>query len=284
MRSCIYCGRELKAGEVCMCGASVKHREQKQNDEKNAKIAKESKQTENKHTNAYRTSYKTGYAGEEKSRPRRARAKSGSARSSLGNMFKNLWSYVREFIKSPVDKIASPGDLGKAAILAIAAIQGAALWLCMFFVLRGGGVGPFKIVASLLHFNGTEGYTTLAGMGISVLTGAVSGVILFFLYSGIFYFINRFIFRLQTAYWDFCVRISSTWIPFTVICVIGALMSVLSPVTLMILLLCGAVSAVVLTYEALRTEWITKSPGKVMYAMMLGYFIFFSLLCFLLTI
>ena len=76
----------------------------------------------------------------------------------------------------------------------------------------------------------------------------------------------------------------SAWIPFTVICVIGTLLSFLAPITLAILLLCGAATVAVLTYEALRTEWISRSPGKVMYAMMLGYFVFFSIVCHLILI
>mgnify|MGYP000500209081 FL=1 len=117
-----------------------------------------------------------------------------------------------------------------------------------------------------------------------MVSGAISGVILFFLYSGIFWLINRFVMRLKTAYWEFSIRLASTWIPFTVICAIGVILSMLSPVTLMILILCGAVSVAVLTYEALHTEWISKSPSQVLYAMMLGYFVFFTVVCYLITI
>ena len=38
---------------------------------------------------------------------------------------------------------------------------------------------------------------------------------------------------------------------------------------------------VVLTYEALRAEWMGKSYGKIMYAMLGGVFVFFSIICYL---
>ena len=188
------------------------------------------------------------------------------------------------FIKSPIDTISNPPHLGKAAIMTIAALQGVVLWLCMFFILRGGGVGPLKILTSLMNFNGGAGYSLVLQIILCMVSGAISGVILFFLYSGIFWLINRFVMRLKTAYWEFSIRLASTWIPFTAICAIGVILSMLSPVTLMILILCGAVSVAVLTYEALRTEWISKSPSQVLYAMMLGYFVFFTVVCYLITI
>ena len=188
------------------------------------------------------------------------------------------------FIKSPIDTISNPPHLGKAAIMTIASLQGVVLWLCMFFILRGGGVGPLKILTSLMNFNGGAGYSLVLQIILCMVSGAISGVILFFLYSGIFWLINRFVMRLKTAYWEFSIRLASTWIPFTVICAIGVILSMLSPVTLMILILCGAVSVAVLTYEALRTEWISKSPSQVLYAMMLGYFVFFTVVCYLITI
>ena len=135
-----------------------------------------------------------------------------------------------------------------------------------------------------MNFNGGAGYSLVLQIILCMVSGAISGVILFFLYSGIFWLINRFVMRLKTAYWEFSIRLASTWIPFTAICAIGVILSMLSPVTLMILILCGAVSVVVLTYEALRTEWISKSPSQVLYAMMLGYFVFFTVVCYLITI
>lgn len=296
LRSCIYCGRELEKDKVCDCSQSVMHRKKKEQSSENTKAKSNSgkENTKKNYSNPYKTetSYRTGYAGSEgrfdrirsKYRAKRAARKSSARPVNTKNFFSSLWRYIIDFVKSPVDKIANPGHLSKATILAIAAIQGAVLWLCMFFIIRGGSVGAFEFLGSMMSFGGAEGYSLIVQMLLSLLSGAISGIVLFFLYSGIFYLINRFIMRLKTAYWEFSIRLASTWIPFTVICAIGILLSMLSPVTLMIMLLCGGISVAVLTYEALRTEWITQSPGKVMYSMMLGYFVFFTVVCYLITI
>lgn len=290
MRSCIYCGRELEKGEVCNCPQSVARRNAKNSAEENT-------QTNEKYTNPYKTetSYKTGYAGKEsrferaKTRYKTKKAAKKTAAKKASNInpkgfIRNLFSYIVTFLKSPTDKISNPGTLGKGTILMIAAIQGIVLWLCMFFILRGGSVGPFKLIASLMSFNGIEGYKLVSTILLIIISGAVSGIILFILYAGIFYLINRFIMRNSAAFWDFSIRLISAWIPFTVICAIGAILSMLSPIMLLVFILCGAASVCVLTYEALKIEWISQSPGKVIYTMMLGYFIFFNIVCHLLLI
>lgn len=290
MRSCIYCGRELEKDEKCECPQSVAYRASKNKSSDNTKT--EPKKQNNQNPYKTETSYKTGYVGND-SRFERAKtkykAKKAAKQSSKVNVnpkgfFKNLLRYIVEFIKSPVDKIANPSHLGKGAILIIAAIQGVVLWLCMFFILRGGAVGPLKLLASVMKFDGGAGYSLITQILMCAVSGAISGVILFLLYSCIFWLINRFIMRLKTPYWEFSVRLASTWIPFTAICAVGVILSMLSPVTLMIMILCGAVSVAVLTYEALRTEWISQPQGKVLYSMMLGYFVFFTVVCYLLAI
>jgi hypothetical protein len=318
MRSCIYCGRELEKGEVCNCPQSYAYRQRKESaagsanaensgntassetknektkrsKPKNSKVNKKDKKKEQKATysNPYRTetSYKTGYAGndsffERKKTKARTRKAARSNGVGINSGFKGFWRYILDVLKSPIEKVANPGHLSKAAILAIAAIQGALFWLCVFFVMHGS-VGPLRFLANLMSFNGSEGYRVLLSMGAAVLSGALSGVILFFLYSGIFYVINRFLMRLNTPYWEFCVRLITSWVPFAVICAVGVVLSMLAPMTLFVLLLCGAASTAVLTYEALKTEWISRSPGKVMYAMILGYFVFCVIVTHLLLI
>ena len=285
MRSCIYCGKELEKGEVCGCRQSAAYRAAKDNTKSDSK---ETEQTYNSNPYRTETSYRTGYAGKDskfervKTRfhTRRAARKSVNPKGFM----KGFMRYIADFIKSPVDKITNPGQIGKAAILTIAALQGAVLWLCVFFILRGGPVGPIKLLAAAMSFNGSAGYSLIRMILLTILSGALSGIVLFFLYSGIFYFINRFLMRLRTPYWQFCVRLACTWIPFTVICAIGAVVSILSPVTIAVMLICGAVSVAVLSYEALKTEWISQPAGKVLYAMLLGYFVFFTVVCRLLII
>lgn len=264
MRSCIYCGRELEKGEVCDCPQSVAHRAGKQQSsaDKKHETKNEEKKTENKqwktqhnYSNPYKTetSYKTGYAGTEskferakmKRKARKAAKKARTTRTSTRSVnpkgfFGELGKYIMRFIKSPIDTISNPPHIGKASIMTIAALQGVVLWLCMFFILRGGGVGPLKILTSLMNFNGGAGYSLVLQILLCMLSGAMSGVVLFFLYSGIFWLINRFMMRLKTEYWEFSIRLASTWILFTVVCAIGVLLSMLSPVTLMILVLCGS--------------------------------------------
>lgn len=290
MRSCIYCGRELEKGEVCNCPQGAAYRASK-----NGGVKTESKaEKKNYNSNPYRTenSYRTGYSGKEskferaKTRYNTKRAAKKSAKRVNVNpkgFIKGFMRYIADFIKSPVDKITNPGHIGKGTILTIAALQGAVLWLCVFFVMRGGAVSPFKLLSSAMGFSGS-GYELVGMILLIILSGALSGIVLFFLYSGIFYFINRFLMRLRTPYWQFCVRLACTWIPFTVICTVGAVLSMLSPVTLAVLMLCGAVSVAVLSYEALKTEWISQPAGKVLYAMILGYFVFFAVVCHLLFI
>lgn len=289
MRSCMYCGRELETGEVCTCAQSAAHRARKSQDTK-------SKTQDNKenYRNPYRTqtTYTTGYSASEsrfkraqdKRRARRAAKKADYAKTGRKNFFRDLGVYILEFMKSPIDKIARPPHIGKGAILSVAAVMGAVLWLCMLFIMRGGNAGPLKFIGSIIGFSGKTGYSYVSQVIACIVMGALSGIVIFLLYSGVFFLINRFIFKLQTPFWEFSIRLISAWIPFTVICAVGSLLSILSPLTLLTLLICGAASVAVLTYEALRTEWISRTAGKVVYAMMLGYFIFFTLVCYLINI
>lgn len=294
MRSCIYCGKELEKGEVCTCPQSLAHR---QSNKKSSDVNKEENKNTN-YSNPYKTenSYKTGYSGtgsrferakikrnarkatRQRSKTTQGHTRTFNAKGFLGK----LWNYIIRFIKSPIDTIANPPHLGKGSVLTLAALQGIVLWLCMFFILRGGGVGPIKLLASLMGIG--MGYNLIGKLILCMLSGAISGIVLFVLYSGIFWLINKFIMKLQSAYWEFSIRLVSAWIPFTVICTIGVLLSMLSSMTLLTMLLCGAVSVAVLTYEALRTEWISKSPSQVLYAMLLGYFVFFSVVCCLIIL
>lgn len=283
MRSCMYCGRELESGEVCTCAQSAAHRARK-SQETNSKTQNNKENYQNPYKT--RTSYTTGYSASE-SRFKRAQDKRRArrtAKTDKKNFFRSLGAYILEFMKSPMDKIARPPHIGKGGILSIAAVMGAVLWLCMLFIMRGGDAGPLKLIGSIIGFGGKTGYSYAAQVIACVVMGALSGIIVFLLYSGIFFLINRFIFKLQTPFWEFSIRLISAWIPFTVICAIGSLLSILSPLTLMTLLVCGAASVALLTYEALRTEWISRPASKVMYAMMLGYFIFFTVVCYLINI
>lgn len=291
MRSCIYCGRELEKGEVCQCPQSVAYRQRKNNSSDTHRNTQKHKKSDKSYGGGNReeTSYKTGYAGGDsfferrRDRYRAKKAARAYSHTKTNGNFRGFWRYIIEVLKNPVDKIINPNYLSKAAIITIAAAQGALLRLCMFFVVHGS-VGPFRFLSLIMNFDINGGLKIILSMLLAIVSGAISGVVLFLIYSGIFYLINRFIMRANTGYWDISVRLASTWIPFTVICVLGAVLSILSPITLIVLLICGIVSVIVLTYEALKTEWISRTPSKVMYSMMLGYFIFFIIVCHLLLI
>lgn len=290
MRSCVFCGKELEKGEVCMCPQSVERRAKKNHTEENNARANTSQSAGSnfKAEQAERTTYKTGYTapqGKFKRAWNRHKARQKSRESiNPGGFFRELLSFVKAFIKSPIDKIINPPNIGKASMLTIAAIQGAVTWLSLYFVYTGINRSVFSILGSVLGFAGMQGYSSIIKLLICIVLGAVSGVTLFFIYTGIFYFINKFVLKNDVKYWDFAVRLSLTGIPLTVLGLIGVLCSFFSLTTLAILILCGLISLVVLTYEALRTEWINKSPGTVMYSMMAGFFVFLTVICYLIRI
>lgn len=277
MRSCIYCGRELGKDEVCNCPQSVARRMQKQSESPNT--GADGANTEKSQSGGSRTTYKTGYTGSRSRFDRakdRYKAKKAVKRPDTGG--RAFFSFVKEFIKAPVDKIINPPRIGRATMLFIAAAEGAVGWLSMFFLYTGMNRSVFGILGKLLGFGGIEGYSALARMVLCALLGAVSGIVLFFMYTGVFWLINRFIFKSKTEYWDFSTRLSLIGIPFTVLGALGVALSIFSLRTLMLLLVCGLVSSIVLMYEALKTEWINRSSGAVMYAMMGGLFILFTVI------
>lgn len=303
MRTCMYCGRELEKDEKCTCPQSKARRgetdsgageekepEQKKEQKKQKKEQKKEQKKQKANPNysdPYRTntSYRTGYAGGDSGFGgvnEQYRAKRAAKNRVSGGFWNNIWQYIVRSIRTPVEAVTNPTQLGKGAMLSIAAVMGALLWLCVFFILRGGAVGPFRLIASAMGFGG--GYTLILSILAAIVSGAVGGVVMFFLYTGIFYLINKFIMHMRTPYWDFCVRLVSAWVPFTVICLIGTALSLFSPYTLIALVLCGAAVTAVLTYEALKTEWCAFPPSRIVYSMLLGYFVFLSVMAHLLLI
>ena len=285
MRSCIYCGKELEKGEVCSCPQSEARR-RAQNDSNH-------QSTENSYGTNYntydtqtsQTSYRTGYTKKESKIKRmweRFKMKRSIKRANRqSRVCIGLLDTVKRFIKSPVETIMNPPYIGMGAMVAIAAIQGAATWLCVYCIMYNINRGIVKTLASLMSLYSMQGYANVMNVSLALFSGALTGILLFFVYTGIFYFINRVIFRLNTDYSSFSQRLVLAGIPMTVVGIIGTLLSFISSTTLVILLICGAISWVILTYEALRAEWSGKSYGKIMYASLAGFFVFFSIICYL---
>lgn len=271
MRTCMYCGKELKEGERCDCYMSRQRRgetDTAQNTDKgDNKKEKERKKTNN-------TSYKTGYAGSdnrfERARDRYRAKKEARKNAGKSGFWSDLWHYIVCAVKNPIDAVTNPRDLSKGALMLIAVAVGIIAWLCAYFITHGGAVGPVKVTASFMGFS--EGWTLNLKLLAVVLSGAVGGIVAFFLYTGVFYLINKFIIRSQTPYWQFCQRVITAWIPTAVIGVIGSLLGIFSLSALIAVALCGAAALVALTYEGLKTEWINASPQKVFLSMLLGFF------------
>ena len=287
MRSCIYCGRELEKGEICSCPQSAAFRAAKTNQ---AQDSQSYSQTGSSYREGEsRTSYHTGYTAKEgriKHAWNRGKAKWHAAKSERSgkDFAKGFGNVIWESVKAPVTAIENARAMNTASILVLAALQGAAMWLCMYFITTNVRRGPLAMLASLMAINGMEGYHNIAHMLMVVVSGALSGIILFFLYTGIFFLINRFLFKNNSKYWDFSQRLVLAGIPFIIVGVFGIFFSMISSTTLLILLLCGWVGWVTLTYEALKAEWYSKTPDKVAYAMLLGLFVFFTIVCYLIRL
>ena len=293
MRSCAYCGKNLEPGEVCDCPQSVARRQKSggssQQNTSNETSGSEKQSSYNPYEN--NTTYRTGYTQEEsrvkrawnRYRMKRDTEKTTKTRSGDG-FFKRLLSLVVSTMRSPVDSVMNPPHVGRITILLIAAVMGAVLRMCVYFAVTGLSRSPFGLLAAIMSFGGRAGYKIIADGMVTALMGAVSGSVLFILYSGIFWFINRMVIRSRIGFWEFSERMIVTCIPMTVIGLVGLLLAMLSTSTLIILAGCGVLSTAVLTYEALRTEWINRSPGKTMYLMMLGMFVFISIIYSLLII
>lgn len=272
MRECIYCGRQLEKGEVCTCAMSAAKRREREEAAQNTQA--------DKTTDKAREREQKKQAKREAKRERQAqkRAKhnsySGFGKAQSINAIANAWRLFKDFIKSPVETVMNPGDMGKAEIFILVIIEGIIGGLCAFSIVTGASRGPFSFLGNILGFKGISGYSVLLGWLLSALSGSVSGIIIFFIYSGVFYLVNRWIFKQFTPYWDFVKRFAFVAIPISVVGIIGIVLGMFSQQTFMLLLLCGAVGTVVLTYELLRSVWYSKSAAKTMYIMVLCIFIF----------
>lgn len=306
MRSCIYCGKELAPGEKCDCKQSVahktasgtesetdnnktsknnsKHKEKKaqgqEKKEKKAKSAGNDFYQGSAYNDPTRTAYRAGYTKKdnpfksafEKAKARkRARRMSGFRRGQFGKgFFRDLLTALR----FPVQAVQNPKHMSMWQMLVLWAIQGALAWLGIFFIVTRSARGPFALLGNLLAFNGIQGYKTVLYILLAMFSGGIAGILVFFLYTGIFFGINRFIMRdASTRYTSFCERFAMTALPFSAIALVGTAVSLISTTTFITLLVCGAAIFAVLTYEALRTQWAWVPADRTLMCLMLGFFI-----------
>lgn len=285
MRECIYCGRQLEKGEQCTCAVSVAKRREREEREKaerpKSKADIRAEQREQKKKEKERA--KSEKIREKAARENARRANAYSGRINKG-AFSNVWRLFKSFIKSPIETIMNPGEMSVTEIMIFVIFEGFIAGLCTYSVVTGASRGSLRLLGNLLGFHGMSGYNYVFGWIISAFSGAVGGIVTFLLYTGIFYFINKWIFKQFTPYWEFSKRFVFTAIPFTIIGAIGVLLGLFSQTTFAVMLICGGAGMVILTYEILRSMWYSKSASKTMYAMMAGLLIFMMIALYIVRI
>ncbi|MCH5212048.1 MAG: hypothetical protein J1G06_03455 [Oscillospiraceae bacterium] len=294
MRECIYCGKQLEKGEVCTCALSVaKRREKAQQDEKeSSETKKESKQE------ARAEKAKEKAQAKERAKQAREREKNtkrqqytnygntafgrssfrGGFKGMSGNPFVNAWKLLVSFLKSPIETVMNPGRMGIAEILIMVIIEGIICGLCAFAIITGAPRGILSQVGNIMGFGGTDGFTMLGLWLRAALSGAVSGLVFFFVYSGIFFAVSKWIFRQFTPYWDFVKRFVFVGLPITVVGIVGTILGLFALRTFIVLIICGLAGSVILTYELLRSMWSAKTAVRTMYAMLICMFVFFTVM------
>ena len=70
-------------------------------------------------------------------------------------------------------------------------------------------------------------------------------------------------------------------LPMTLIGVLGVILGIFSQTTFAILLLCGLAGNIAITYEVLRSMWSSKSASRTLYAMMIGIFVFLTVIMYI---
>lgn len=266
MRECIYCGRQLEKGEQCMCAMSVAKRRERENNEGTQKENTKEKAREQKKQEKAKQ--------KEEKRAKRAAAFSQAKSGVSKNAFVNVWRLFVSFVRSPLDTVMNPGIINKAEIFIFIIIEGIINGLCAYSVVTGAGRGPFKMLGNLMGLRGAAGYKVIMGWLGSALSGAIGGILIFLLFCGIFYFINKFIFKQFTSFWDFARRFVFAPIPSTVIGAIGVVLGMFSRTTFIVLIISGLCGSVALIYEILRSVWYSKSASRTLYTMMAGIFVF----------
>ena len=128
MRECIYCGRQLEAGENCSCAMSEARRRAK-NAEQPQEPTKEQKREEMKRKKQADKQEKK----EHKARMRQARRtqRSFGKNADIGGAFYDFKRLLIAFIKSPVDTVMNPGEMSKMVVLLFVIIEGLFGGMCV---------------------------------------------------------------------------------------------------------------------------------------------------------
>lgn len=292
MRSCAYCGRDLADGEQCNCPQAVARRNGNNNgtdNQNNSQHTSESQNTTSGHSgwNYTHGSYQTGYTKKENKFKRTWERRKAKAQARVKTNHAGLWNEVSSCVKrafrSPVDAMINPRIMSSKAIVLLSAIQGAIIWLCMYLLRKGVVRSPFGLMLSILTVNPYKS-NSLLWILATIVSGALGGILFFVIYNGIFCLIDKFIFRQNGSFWNMAQRLICAPIPFTLICVIGCVFGLISSTSLAIMIICGIIAMLALTYEALKAQWVSYSSTKILYSMMLGFFIIVSIICYIIRL
>lgn len=266
MRECIYCGRQLEKGEQCTCAMSEAKRRAKSESQgaANAEEPKKQKKKRKKQPKQKKTRTKYTYQN--------------NIKFDRDGLFREFWRLLKAFVKSPVETVMNPGEMSRAVIFMFVLAEGIISGISIYTLITGNLRGPFSFLGNLMGLRGLTGYSAIKAWLLSAVSGAVSGLFMYFVYSGIFYVVNRWIFKQFTPYWDFVKRFAFAFLPFSLVGALGAVLGLFSQRTFLVLLICAVVGTLIITYEILRSVWYSKSESKIIYTMMACIFVFLTIL------
>lgn len=263
MRECIYCGRSLEKGEQCTCAMSVAKRMQRE--QANAEPEKN-------------VNDKKGKVKKEKVKKERVKRAKTPKYTNMNyeakNAFLRAWRLFLSFLKSPIDTVMNPGEMSWAVILIMVIAEGIIGGLCVFSVITGAVRGPISLLGNVIGLKGMAGYAVIKGWIYAAISGAVGAVCIFYLLSGIFFAVNKWIMRQFSPYREFVKRFAFVMLPVSILGIVSVVFGLFSQTTFILLLLCGLMGSIIIIYEILRSAWYNKTPGKIIYMMMACMFIF----------
>jgi cation transport ATPase len=287
IRTCMYCGRELEAGEVCHCAQSEqarKRREQSQKKSEGAASAKSTEGAEQSGQTTYRQPYtsqprpKENWTQKAKRSYQRVSAKfkqRGAGRKA--GFLHNFGTFFARFFRSPVYTVSNPANMGVGESLILVAAQAIVSALVILFAYRSVLRGISSLITSLIPgMGGAASVALIGGWNPAILFCVVIGFIFlqFFLLSALFFFITRVMMRQsKVKFWNVAVRFAISSLPITVIGLAGIVFSFFSLPTVLVLLALACVMSVVLGYEGLCAEW-QLSPDRVIWITILGYMVY----------
>lgn len=269
MRSCIYCGKELKDKELCDCRTAVLKRMEKEKRE----------YTEKKNENA-KTYYRTGYTKKDnrikhfidrlKSKYYiRKNQRQHAVNSKTG---KSIFHYILNVMKDPINAVGESKAFTWGEMVIISLVQGALILGLGVLCSLNGGLRRFPGFSLMVpEFSGS----LLIDIIFAIILGGVIGIAGFLLYALAFYLVSRFILRSYSSFKDISNRLVLITLVNTVFSILGILISPLSFVAFILLQLGGMMSTIILTYKSMCREWSGISESRVFYFTILAYFILF---------